>query len=307
MKQENILLRDGLKHRDAGSDVRRMLWSPFLIAQMMEAGKKGEIHQARKTDGAAGDGVNFLSGRIRGAADDGDEFTRAGNRHLDAHGIGKASCREDFLHFIGEVVGIVFFHSDVAIAGEAEHAGGSDIFAGEKRRGMKGHEVFEQDEGRRAIGQRDAAAEGLGQGNEGVAFFLRFGMLDAASENRRERGQGRRWFTGIVGKRSQHGHDGMLVGSAQTGFLRFIETLWIEQVDIVLRQLRQQYAVEQVVLIVDELQDALAQQFELLAGRVTAGVGRFASRALHQHQSADAHLEKFIEIRSRDGEKFDAF
>jgi hypothetical protein len=62
--------------------------------------------------------------------------------------------------------------------------------------------------------------------------------------------------------------------------------------------------VEEVVLIFDELQDAFAELFELIGGRKAAGVGRFASAALHEQKAADAHLEKLVEVRGGDGEKF---
>jgi hypothetical protein len=62
-----------------------------------------------------------------------------------------------------------------------------------------------------------------------------------------------------------------------------------------------------MVLILDELQDTLAKQLELFDRREAAGIGGFATGALHEHETTDANLEKLIEIRCCDGKKFHPF
>jgi hypothetical protein len=77
--------------------------------------------------------------------------------------------------------------------------------------------------------------------------------------------------------------------------------------DVMLGEKWQKSAVEQMVLLLDEKQDAFAELFQLSGWSEACGVGSFASGALEQSQPADAHLKKLVEVGGGDGEEFDAF
>ena len=107
--------------------------APFLVAEMIEIGKLRKFHQTRQPHRTTRNRIGVAAFGRRGAADDRKQFTRTGNRDFNAHGVGETAGREHILHFIGQIIDVVFIHGNVAVAGQSKDSAGGDVFAGEKR------------------------------------------------------------------------------------------------------------------------------------------------------------------------------
>ena len=80
----------------------------------------------------------------------------------------------------GKVIGIVVIDGNITIAREAKDTRGGYFFSWEKSAGMECYEIFEQDEGVRVIGERDAPSEALGERNEGISLGVALVVVYAA-------------------------------------------------------------------------------------------------------------------------------
>ena len=144
------LRRDGYSSTSLRGDGRRTstrparscgrVWRrPVGIAQVVETRQKRELHERRETRRAV-DPIDFLAASGGGdLLDHPDEVARRVRAEFQPHGVGEAAGGEHFLHFAGEVDGVLLLDGDVAVAGDAERGGGGDVFAGEKlaRRGWR--------------------------------------------------------------------------------------------------------------------------------------------------------------------------
>ena len=239
---------------------------------------------------------------------------------LEPDGQAEVAAPHHLRHRGEEVVGLVLFDLEVAVAGDAERIGVDDLETGEQPVEVGGDHLLDPDQRgrarrRRPRHRRRARAVGGGvvlhqqQAREvrrhlessellaGVAVAHHHRQVDAAIGDVRER------MAGVEGERREDGEQLGLETAAQRGLLRVVELAVADDADAALGQAGQEVARPAIVGSLQHRQQALVDGLELLDRRhaVRRRLDHAGLALLEQPRHPDH--EELVEVAVEDGEE----
>ena len=306
MVEQNVPAGNVFKNADGRVHGRGRLRGPLLHLQLVIAGGKSHFHEVGKHQGA----LEVISLLLPGAYNPHDLVMQGGGRgglYFQPHAFGKFPGYEHFLHLIRQVQGVFLLHGNVPIARDAEHRCGKNGLTGKNGADALPDQVLQHHVALRLRGRDgNAPRQAVRKGHHGgahlpgliVAQFHAHQQLEG-----RQRGSLRR----IHVQRRQKREYLVVEILLQRQFLGSAEILHRQGIDAVDFHPRQNFLMEQAVLVLNHAAHAGADGFQLAGGRQPGNV-LHAGTGMPQHlKAAHAHHEKLIQVGGGNSQKLQAF
>lgn len=273
MVKEQVASADGVKNSGFVGIVDDLGGGPGFGFEFFESRDASDGEVGAEVE-LAGDEIGVGGGGLAELLDGFDEGGRDVGFLFDFESDGAAGFAgvEDVFHLGGDVEGALVVEGDVGVAADAEAGGPDDAFFGEVGVEVEFDDVFDVDVGVGAgFGGRqgDVPWEAGGEDEDGASdegFFIDGLAVDFAHQDEQKGGQDDGWLVGFDGDGREDGGDLFVEVILQVGALGGSKFVGKDAMDAVVAQGREEVLIEQGVLFVDELERALADGGELLAG-----------------------------------------
>ena len=311
MMQQDVALADGGENvlRTGGLDLGDLAVRGRHERAVLQVGAihAAEFEEHREVQ-RAGQTVHLVLAHTELVREQLGKERAGGVRDFQTNRRSEAATQQLLLHGVEEVLGIVFFHVDVFVAGHAEGSGFLDDHAGEQGFQMCGDELFHGDEAIALVfgflvghvvhgHQSRQVARDLDAGEvrfAGCRVLHDHGEVDGTAGNVGER-VGR-----VHGERCQDREHLLAVVAREPLLLGGGELVPREQHDVLFFQLGQNRVNRVMCVLILQTMRGFADGAQLLA-RAQAGCGRHGdARVDTALQAGDAHHEELVKVRGED-------